>query len=275
MTAIFPNRREAIQPGSNFGVNNIRILAGILSLLFIMTGCGGTKVLNEPEPLVVVKPLATASDENISVSLDWVIFRDGPGTWAKNVDWDEYLFRVEHVGQKSLQITNIEVLDSLGTMVGPDNNRSDLVKATKDTKKRYKGYGLDVKAGVSSGALLAAGAVTAVTVASAGGAIMYGGTALAAGVGTGVLLVPVLAVGGVMRGVNNSKVNNEIKARQTGFPVTLRASDKQALDIFFPLAPSPQQVVVTYINAAGEHKLFLHTQDALNGLHLTGPEVKE
>jgi len=244
----------------------------ILLLLLAISACGGAKVLKEPEPLVVTRPLATASDQHLSVTLDWVIVRDGPGTWAKNVDWDEYLLRVQNLGDDSIRVTNITVLDSLGTRIETGDSRKQLVKGTKKTKRRYKGEGLKVKAGVSAGTLLAAGAVTAVTVASVGGAVVLGGSALAAGVATGVLLVPVLAVGGVFRGVNNSKVNNQIESRQTLLPIELQDEVENSLHVFFPLAPSPRQLELTYVDLRGEHTLIVDTQAALEGLHLLQAE---
>ncbi len=244
----------------------------VLLLLLAISACGGAKVLKEPEPLVVTQPLATASDQHLSVTLDWVIVRDGPGTWAKNVDWDEYLLRVQNLGDDSIRVTNITVLDSLGTRIETGDNRKQLVKGTKKTKRRYKGEGLKVKAGVSAGTLLAAGAVTAVTVASIGGAAVLGSTAFAAGAATGVLLVPVLAVGGVFRGVNNSKVNNQIESRQTLLPVELQDEVENSLHVFFPLAPSPLQLELTYVDSRGEHTLIVDTQAALEGLHLVHAE---
>jgi len=244
------------------------VQSGILLLLLALSGCGGTKVLKEPEPLVVTQSLATASDQRLAATLDWVIVRGGPGTWAKNVDWDEYLIRVQNLSDDSIRVTNITVLDSLGTRIETRENRKQLVKGTKKTKRRYKGEGLKVKAGVSAGTLLAAGAVTAVTVASVGSAVALGGGALAAGAATGLLLVPVLAVGGVFRGVNNSKVNNRIESRQTLLPVELQDEEQKLLDIFYPLAPSPRQVELTYVDSRGEHTLIVDTQAALEGLHL-------
>ena len=39
--------------------------SGILLLLLGLCACGGTKVLKEPEPMVVAQPLAAASDQNL------------------------------------------------------------------------------------------------------------------------------------------------------------------------------------------------------------------
>ena len=244
---------------------------GAVLLLLSLSGCGGTKVLKEPEPLVVTRSLATASDQRLAATLDWVIIRDGPGTWAKNVDWDEYLIRVQNLTGESIQVTNISVVDSLGIRVDTRENRKQLVKGTKKTKRRYKGEGLEVKAGAGAGTLIAAGVVagaaaTAV-VSSAGGILAVSGGAAGAAT-AGVILLPVLAVGGVFRGVNNSKVNKQIKSRQTLPPIVLREDEEKSLDIFFPLTPSPRQIEFTYADSQGDHTLIVDTHAPLDGLHL-------
>ncbi len=242
---------------------------GVLAAV-ALSGCGGTKMLKEPEPLVVTQSLAAASDQRLAATLDWVIVRDGPGTWAKNVDWDEYLIRVQNLSDESIQVTNITVLDSLGTQIETGENRKQLVKGTKKTKRRYTGEGLTVKAGLGAGTLLAYGAAAGATAAAIVGAssvlTMSTGTAVAAS--GGILLVPLFAVGGVMRGVNNSRVNRQIETRQTLLPIVLQEEEEKSLVIFFPLAPSPRQVEITYADSQGDHTLIIDTHTALEGLHL-------
>lgn len=260
------NRITSSKPG--LVASNSLACVAMVVLLCSLTACGGTKVLKTPERLVAMNPLATAADQNLSATLDWVIYRGGPGSWAENADWDEYLIRVQNLGATELQITRITVVDSLGTSVSPAVNRSKLVKGANETMDRYKGEGLEVKAGVGSGTLLVAGAVTGAAAVSAGGAAMYMGSAAAGGVLAGLALAPVLAVGGVMRGVNNSKVNNQIEIRQTLLPVQVPGGAERSLDVFYPLAPSPTQLEVTYIDASGEHLLIMDLREPLNGLHI-------
>jgi hypothetical protein len=248
----------------------IFLIATVLSLC--LTGCGGAKVLKEPEPLAITQSLAVASDQRFSATLDWVIVRDGPGTWAKNVDWDEYMIRVQNLSGDSLHLTNITVTDSLGTRIEMGTSRKRLVKGTKKTKRRYKDEGLKVKAGAGAGTLLVVGAATAATAMSVGAAAVYGSAAMAGMAVTGLLLAPVLAVGGVFRGVNNSKVNDQIEIRQAQFPVALEYGDEKGLNIFFPLTPSPRQIELTYIDSQGEHILVVDTETALTGLHLAQAE---
>jgi len=243
-----------------------------LLMLLGLAACGGTKVLKEPKSLVITEPLASNTDQHLSATLDWVIFRDGPGTWAKNVDWDEYMFRVRYLGADSVQLTSIVVMDSLGTAITPRTTRRQLVKGTKETKRRYKGEGLRVKAGVSGGVLLGASVVAAAGTSGVGAVAMAGGSAAAAGAVAVVVLVPVLAVGGLVRGVNNSKVNGEIEIRHTLMPVKLSGDEEKVLHIFFPLSPSPQQVEIAYLINDEEQTLFIDTRAALDGLHLIKAE---
>ena len=248
-------------------------LVGLMLIMVLaLPGCGGTKVLKEPEAYVATQALVTSSDQHLTADLDWVIYRDGPGTWAKNVDWDEYLITVQNWGSDSLQITNISVLDSLGTWVVPGQNRRQLVKGTKETKRRYKDEGLEVKAGMGTGALFAAGAAsaagTAAIVASAG---VFSSTAAVAATG-GIILVPAFAVGGVFRGVNNSRVNKQIESRQTQLPFLLQEDEDRTFHIFFPVTPSPRRIEITYVDSQGDHILVVDTQTALEGLHLEHAE---
>ena len=240
---------------------------GFVALLAVcLSGCGGTKVLKEPEPLAITQSIADALDDSLLARLDWIIYRDGPGTWAKNVDWDEYMIGVKNVSGDALRMTDIIVVDSLGTQVDPRLNRKDLVKGTKETKRRYKDEGLKVKAGVSGAVLLGAGVVAAAGTSGLGAAAMAGGGA-AAGAAAAVVLVPALAVGGVVRGINNSKVNNQIEIRQTKLPIDLSEQEQENLVLFFPLVPSPRQIELTYVDTRGEHKLIVDTQSSLEGLH--------
>ncbi len=75
----------------------------------------------------------------------------------KNADWDECLIRIQNVGDESIEIIGITVVDSLGTRIEPGLSRSQLGNASRKTKRRYKGEGLKVKAGINGGVLVGAG----------------------------------------------------------------------------------------------------------------------
>lgn len=257
----------------------IRVIASLL-VVGLLSGCGGAKVLKEPQPIQINQPLVEASIQQVTGTLDWVIVRNGPGTWARNADWDEYLLRIDNQTGQPIIVNRIIVVDSLDTEIAPESGRKQLVKSSKKTARRYKGSGIKVQAGRGVGTMLIAGAaVTTVGVgtayAAAYGAAMSGAAAGSAGVvaASGLLLLgPALAVGGVVRGVNNSKVNKQIELRQTVLPTEVLAGEEANLDIFFPLAPSPRRLELTYTDATGEHKLVLDTSAALDGLHIDKPE---
>ena len=246
----------------------------------VVAGCGGTKVLKEPQPVQTTQPLAAISDQRVTATLDWVIVRDGPGTWARNADWDEYLLRVNNRADQPVTVTQLTVVDSLDARTEAQSGRKQLVKSSKKTARRYKKSGIKVKAGRGAGTMLIAGAaVTAVGYGAASavafGSIMSGGAATAGGAGAAagglLLLGPALAVGGIVRGVNNSKVNNQIELRQTVLPHEIPAGEEIDLNAFFPLAPSPKMVELIYTDATGEHSLVIDTSVALDGLHIEAP----
>ena len=85
---------------------------------------------------------------------------------------------------------------------------------------------------------------------------------------TFMIIAPGFGIAGIVRAVHNSQVNSEIERRHTPLPVELSAAQEQRLDIFFPLAPSPGHVEISYVDAQGEHHLDLDTREALAGLHL-------
>lgn len=259
------------EPNLNFGFCVVFLLG-----VSLVAGCGGTKVLKETQPIQTTQPLAAISDQRVEATLDWVIVRDGPGTWARNADWDEYLLRVSNRSDQPIKVTQLTVVDSLDTRIESQSGRKQLVKGSKKTARRYKESGVKVKAGRGAGTMLIAGAaVTAVGIGAAS-AVAYGSilggaaTAGSAGAAVGGLLLlgPALAVGGIVRGVNNSKVNNQIELRQTKLPLEVPAGEELGLNVFFPISPSPKVVELIYIDATGKHSLVIDTSTALNGLHI-------
>ena len=133
--------------------------ATILSVLLLLglTGCGGSKVLKDGEPVSLVKPLTTVSDQRLEAHMDWVIVRAGPGTWAKNADWDEYLLRLRNLSDEPIRITGVAIYDSLDTRLENSANRKNLVKASRKSVRRYSDEGLEVKAGLGGPTLIAVG----------------------------------------------------------------------------------------------------------------------
>jgi hypothetical protein len=243
-----------------------------ITLFFVsLFGCGGNKILKEPQSLELQGPLAVGADSRLVVAFDWVIVRDGPGTWSKNADWDEYYFRVKNVSSEEITINSIVVFDSLETMIQSSSKRKELIKGSKLASKRYDDEGVTVQAGLGGGALVAVGGATAAAGVSVLSATMAGAAGAAGAVGV-LVAAPVLVVGGMLRGVNNSKVSREIENRSTHLPLVLSEDSEVALDVFFPLSPSPVRIEFSYSGNEADYLLTIDTAEALDGLHLVRAE---
>lgn len=253
-----------------------RISSHLICLLlgaWLVAGCGGTKLLEEPKPLIIEKPLVSTSDEQCELHLDWVIVRDGPGTWAANADWDEYLLRIRNLTDEPIRITGVSVYDSLITRHDSTANIKKLTSRSRQTARRYKAQGIKVQAGISGEALMAAGTVAHVGgTAAALSAVVSGATgsaAAGAGLAAGALVLgPVLIVSGSVKSKNKDWVARELVSRHTPLPVKVAAGELQSLRFFVPLAPSPRRVELSYSDGDGEHRLAMDIQEKLQGLHI-------
>lgn len=234
----------------------LRCLLSLSVLALGMSACGGTRLVKDAPPTPrPARPLAAATDASLGVRLDWVVLRNGPGAWAINADWDEYLMQLDNHAAGPISVTRIVVRDSLGTLLTPDSDRGRLVEASRQTVGRYEDAGIEVKAGRGGNRLLAIGDTSS--------------GAAALGVALGLIVGgPIVATIRIMRVVRNGEVANRIEQRHTPLPMALAPGQAAALDVFFPIAPSPQRLEIGYSDATGEHRLEVDTRQALEGLHL-------
>lgn len=243
-----------------------------LAMLGVGACGGGTRLIrNAPPAPTPASALASSSDATLKSELAWVIVRDGPGTWAKNSDWDEYLIGVSNVSGAPVQVTRVVLFDSMDQANATLAKRSELVAASRKNARRYQASGLKVAAGRGRGlGLVAAGAgSTVMGVGAAYAGLMGGagsGTMAAAG---GLLLAgPVFVTMAIVRGVRKGAVSDRIVERSTVFPLVIDGGKSQPIDVFFPLAPAPRRIEIHYTDASGAHVLSTDTSQALDGLHL-------
>ncbi|MEL7538668.1 MAG: hypothetical protein AAFM91_16590 [Pseudomonadota bacterium] len=250
----------------------------------LLAGCGGgSKLLKEPVPMVLNAPLTTERDARLAVAVDWVIVPGGPGSWAKNVHWDEYLLSVQPLIDRPIEVVAITVVDGLAVEVEPQLERKQLVAATKATHQRFRDAGLKPKPGANGDVMLAGttmaaagyGAFAGAQVMTAATFGLGGSTAATAGAAAGAigLAAPVLLVGGIIRADNNREVNTEILERQTTLPITLSANEPSRLHVFMPITPDPQRVLIRYRCGETLRTLELSVATALDGLHLPEPKL--
>ena len=242
-----------------------------LAMLGLSACGGGTRLIkNAPPPPQASAPLASASDASLSSDLQWVIVRDGPGTWAQNADWDEYLFRVSNVSASPIQVTGVTLFDSQDQANATSHSRTALVDASRKNARRYKDSGLRVAAGRGRGLALVAGgaATTTLGVGAAYASLLGGAGSGAAAAASGLILAgPVFVTMAIVRGVRKGAVTDRIKQRSTVFPLALNAGQSLPLDVFFPLSPAPRRIEIQYTDATGAHVLSTDTTKALDGLH--------
>lgn len=258
-------------------------LALSCAAVLALSACGGTKLVRNAAPVTPLDhPIAVAADARLAAQINFIVVRNGPGAWARNGDWDEYLLLVRNTSASAVAIHSIDVTDSSGFTAVQLADRASLVRSSKLTAKRYRNAGIKVSAGRGGAGLVAAGvgagvvgygaAVAAGTSAALGAGGAAGGGAAAAAGGF-ILAAPVLVGVGIARMVNNSKVDDRIEQRATTMPVSLPVAGDVQLDVFFPISPSPRHVTIHYSDDQGDHQLELDTRQALRGLHLATPDA--
>lgn len=210
------------------------------------------------------KPVAEARDERVLASIERLIVPNSADAWVCNAGWDEYLVRIHALSGEPVQIREIAIFDALEQRIESRAERSDLVDGTHEIERRYEQSGKLVRADgtngwVAAGVGVAGGGIVAAT-GSPSVAFMAGGPAMGAVI-AGTCLV-LLAHAGVVRLVNNVRVNSEIQRRRTTLPVDLARGEEASIDVFFPVTPLSERAEVVYIDGQGEHRLQVDTSQA-------------
>jgi len=257
-------RRAQVASASAAGQSLLRH-TGVMALS-LLAACATTGKRDNPIPLQPAPPVASAADERLSATIDAVIVRDGPGSWAKSADWDEFLLRLRSSHTAGVEIWRVVVVDSLGGRHRQQEEMGELKQRSKETARRYEGASLQVSAGAGGGSLLGAGAGVATAAAVAG---VTSTSAAVIGTATAAIVVaPVLVAAGTVSMFEEAEVQREMTRRRGALPLHLDPGQAVELHLFFPLAPAPQRMEVMYADASGGHVLVVDTREALAGLHL-------
>lgn len=253
----------------NYKIINLIILC---LLTVLTTSCYGPRLNKKYNDSNLPKPvLASHYDENIKVDLKELIVTNGENAWAKDAKWDEYIFNIDKLINKDIYIESIFIVDSLDGEAIALNSRRSLNKATKKTIKKYKKNGIKIKLGngysnvlVGSISGLVVSTGVGAGIASTGSVALSAGTLTTAG-GAVFVAVPVLAVGGIIKIVNNSKINNKIQERNTELP--LKIENSTLVDLFYPAVPSPKKIIINYKVNETSHSLTIDLADYFKLLH--------
>ena len=253
---------------------NIRLCGTALLLALGLSACGAKIVKNAPPP-PTDRVVAEAASPQLQAQLTWVLVSEGPGSWAEEAVWDEYLVRVRNVSSQPLEITGVEAEDSLGAVATTMATRGELVKASRQTARRYKDQGVSVYAGMGGARMGALGLGSTVAGAAYASTLSVGflggasSSSLALGTAAGLMVAgPVLGTMGVVRAVRARKMDKRIQARRTPLPITLAPGEERMLDLFFPITPAPTRIAIAYRQDGADEVLAIDTREALAGLHL-------
>ena len=216
------------------------LLAPLLAAASVtLAGCVGPALLQEPLPLELSIPVAAATDERILASIDAVIVRNGPGTWVRDAEWDEYLIRIRALSDATVQVRGIAVFDALQGRVEPRANGKSLLEGTRETRARYAQAGKPGPEGTTVPAVFLSANEFA------------------------VLLLPLVMFDAVVGGHSYRQVDNEIQRRRTRLPVAVPGGGEKNIDLFFPRTPLPRRAEVVYVDRHGEHRLVIDMRDVL------------
>jgi hypothetical protein len=247
------------------------MLASLLASVGLTACSPQSRLLHEPMPAQdAIIGWADTAPDGLHVELHQVIVRNGPGSWVRDADWDEYVVRLANHSATPLRIERFELQSArLLGVVECSTSRTQLEKQSSATLRTLKDAGIVAGAGVVS-----AGA--AVAVAGTGGTIAASAAAAAAG----IVLLPVgLVTGGVYvhkkhkrERLDHVLIDEQLAQRSFALPYELAGASDVSKSTFFPITPAPTRLVIGYASAGEPHDLTL-ALPSLAGLHLKPTEA--
>ena len=114
-------------------------------MLVFLTSCYGPRLNKKHEESKIGnQSLAANIDSNLSINLERLIERNSKDSWAKDANWDEYIFSIENLNNQEITIQNISITDGLNIKVSPEVTRRLLNKKTRRTKNRFNKQGIKI-----------------------------------------------------------------------------------------------------------------------------------
>src|SRR5687768_5903373 len=121
----------------------LHVPAAALFMALALSACGA-KIVKDAPPPPTDRVLAEAASPQANVQLTWVLVSEGPGSWAEEAVWDEYLVRVRNTGTAPISVTGAVLEDSSGMPATPLDSRKALIQASKHVAQRYKDRGVPI-----------------------------------------------------------------------------------------------------------------------------------
>ena len=222
-------------------------------------------MLKEPnaEQIPDYRWAATAPD-GLTATVHTVLVRNGPGSWVRDADWDEYILTVKNSSRSAMKI---EFLRLYSPYLPASQQSSLVVKQLEEQSRNTLHNVRDVTVVAGSGALAAG-----TTVATTAGAGYIGATMV---VPVAILTLPFLQYS-IDQTVERRHLEHEdrslieltILERGMHLPIEIPPDSEATRSAFFPLTPAPNRLVIDY-RVDGDRRSLEVPLTALAQLHLS------
>ncbi len=216
------------------------IMAGFLIM------CGAcSRLMDRPSAPTADLGISSA-DDALSVSVNYVIVSNGPGSWMEDASWDEYVLTVSNLTGMPVTVESIKVIDPRGLFIENGDDPDLLEKKSSDLAKKYSEYGISLAASKAASAA-----------------------------GLGSIFGPLSSVFGI--GVDHYEqsgkqdIRDAFERRRIN-SFRLSGNDSIQGSAFFPVIPSPRAIVVNYRNE-GNLETVEVPLERLKGLHVSEDEA--
>ena len=190
-------------------------------------GCaGGGRYIKEPSAAPEIGIFAASDD--LHVTLNCLIYANGPGSWLKDAPWHEYVLSIKTPKDKILTIYKFALVDPTGVERMSGAHPVQLQKESETLLKIYQ------KEGIS----------TAVMAGSVATAVLANIPLL--GAATHLVLGGVGHSGRYADVKEGEAIQTEFKRRQLPFPLSLSEKADVRGSVFFPVIPNPKALVIEY-----------------------------
>ena len=235
----------------------------LIVLCSLLSACSPhLRMMNEPnKELVPDYRWAATAPDGLTVTVHTVLVRNGPGSWVRDADWDEYIVTLSNSAQAAVRIETLR-LESPYLTVPQQSSLS--LKQLEDRTKASLLSARDV-ASVTGGAAMAVGATATVAGAAPAGVLVP----LAAPLASAFVEYP------MDRAIENHHLEREDRAmieltileRGTHLALEVPPGHEELRSVFFPSTPGPSRLMVGYRILDDQRELAVPLP-ALAWLHL-------
>ncbi len=242
----------------------IKRLFIFFSMVVFISGCATTRMITTPSAPPPDLGIS-AKDDNFSVSLNYVIVPNGPGSWVKGACWDEYVLTLRSITNKTITLEQIRMIDPRGVYVHSGASAAQLESMEEGVAKIYKNMDMSTAAILGTDAIVSTVAQTA-SIATNMAMIPLADTAT-----TLFAMAPSQQVTNDL--MDRTKIDSEIFRRQFT-TVTLAGNATISGSAFFPTIPNPKDLVIDY-RIGNDNKALEMPLEKLAGLHVAPVKEKK